>query len=198
MSNIGKSHWAKILASKGYTPIACDALIERKLAPELVQQGYAGIGGVARWMGQPFDAQYSLTSAHYLAAERDVMEETLMQLKNGSDRPAVIDTTGSVIYTGDDIESRLRTLTRVVYLEASPAHQAALFDRYVNNPKPVIWGGLYAPHPGEVPAEALKRCFPELLRRRAALYARMAHVIIPYEHHRAANAEILSLIGGAL
>lgn len=194
MSNIGKSRWAQKLATEGYEPIACDTLIEHRLAPQLASQGYAGIDDVAKWMGQPFDAQYPATSADYLAAERDVMREAIARLEAKSGAPFIIDTTGSVIYMGGDIAGKLRALSRIVYLEASPAHVTQLFERYLGNPKPVIWNGVYAPQPGEAPQEALKRCYPKLLQSRASLYAQLAHVTIPYEKHRAAGADILSLI----
>jgi shikimate kinase len=197
MSNIGKSYWSRRLAAEsGFERVACDMLIEQKLRPELTKHGYAGIRDVAKWMGQPFDPQYPETSAKYIACERAVMQETIESL-NGAviGKPFVIDTTGSVIYAGDDITAQLRALTRVVYFEASPAHISQLFHRYMNNPKPVIWGHAYAPQAGESPQDALKRCYAELLRGRAQRYRDFAHVRIPYEKHRAASANIMSLIG---
>ena len=200
MSNIGKSRWSKRLeAESGFERVACDDLVERKLAPELIKHGYAGIRDVAKWMGQPFDPQYPDTSAKYLACEQAVMRETIERLKNPAagkpPKPLVIDTTGSVIYLGEEIAKQLRALTRIVYLEASPEHSARLFDRYMHSPKPVIWDGAYTPQAGEAPQDTLKRCYPELLRRRAALYKEIAHVIIPYEKHHGRDMNITSLIG---
>lgn len=198
MSNIGKSRWSKRLAAEsGFARIACDALIEERLGAELRPRGFAGIHGVARWMGQPYDPQYPETGAQYLAHERAVMEDVLARLGAPDAPPTVIDTTGSVIYTGGDIAARLRDLTRVVYLEASPEHVTQLFERYMASPKPVIWGDAFAPHAGETPGDALKRCYPELLRFRAARYAALAHVTIPFERHRAADADLMALAGAA-
>lgn len=197
MSNIGKSTWARrVAAEKGCALIACDALIEKKLAPELALEGQRGLQGVAAWMGFPFDAQYRKNSGLYLAYEQEVMREALAQLKEDKG-DAVIDTTGSVIYTGADILAELRAATRVIYFEASEAHLESLFERYLAYPKPVIWGDAYKPRKDETPQETLKRCYPELLRERARRYKELAHITIPFEQHRNRKADIDTLIGAA-
>jgi hypothetical protein len=189
MSNIGKSHWARHLAEhEGYERVDCDALVEDKLAGELVRLGYKGLHDVAKWMGQPFDAQYPDTSRKYLAFEREVMLETLERIRSAPANPLVIDTTGSVIYVGDDVAAELKALTRVVYFEASHHHVAKLFDRYIAHPKPVIWGDSFAPLEGETPEDALRRCYPNLLDYRAHCYSALAHVQLPFEQHKAHGA----------
>lgn len=185
MSNVGKSHWARHIASKeGYERVDCDKLVEKKLASELIRLGYEGIHDVAKWMGQPYDPQYADTSRKYLASEREVMLEIIDRLHAKPAKPLVIDTTGSVIYVGDDVTEQIKNLTRTVYLEASKNHVSKLFERYIANPKPVIWGASYAPKPGEAPADTLKRCYPGLLAYRAERYTALAQIRLPYERHK--------------
>ncbi|MGB9153946.1 MAG: hypothetical protein WCD70_12775 [Alphaproteobacteria bacterium] len=195
MSNIGKSTWAKRMAAgKGWKKIDCDALIEKKLAPELAQKGYVGLQGMAAWMGFPFDPQYQANSGLYLSYEQEVMRETLGQLRKDAASSTVIDTTGSVIYTGADILAELRDVTRVVYFEASEEHIEYLYQRYLKHPKPVIWSDKYTPRKGETQEETLKRCYPELLRDRARQYGKIAHMTIPFQQHRNRKADIDALI----
>ena len=56
MSGAGKTFWTKKLAASRYPAVTCDDRIEQKLAPRLAAGGYAGINGVAAWMGWPDSA----------------------------------------------------------------------------------------------------------------------------------------------
>jgi hypothetical protein len=173
MSNIGKTHWSnRLVGEAGFEHIDCDVLVEKKLDSELVTLGYRGLSDVAKWMGQPYDSQYAYTSQKYLACEREVMLEVLEMLRRPSKKPYVVDTTGSVIYTGDDILEELKKLTRIVHFEATPAHVTKLFERYIANPKPVIWGSSYAKPEPESQASAGQQLNAELLARRAQRYRR--------------------------
>lgn len=195
MSNIGKSHWSRhLVATEGYERVDCDSLVEKKLAGELVKLGYKGIHDVAKWMGQPYDLQYPDTSRKYLNCEREVMMETIERLRDKNTKPLVIDTTGSVIYTGDTVTDALKELTRTVYFEASDRHVEILFERYLANPKPVIWGNQFTAAPGETLKETLHRCYPRLLAYRAERYRLMAHICVPYEKHKAKDATWSSLM----
>jgi shikimate kinase len=199
MSNIGKTFWAKRLAvDKRLKHINCDALIEKKMEVELAQHGYHGLHDVAKWMGQPADHRYEKNSHHYIALEQIVMREALDQLRDSPDNATVIDTTGSVIYAGPEILEQLRADTRVIYFEASDAHIGHLFRRYLDNPKPVIWGDVYASINGEEAPETLKRCYPELMQERARHYSKLAHVTIPFDLHRNHATTIDALFNGDL
>lgn len=195
MSNIGKSHWARRLAAEsGFEHIDCDLLIEKKLAPELAQRGHKGLHGVAQWLGHPYDPQYPETSRKYVGLERAVMQEVIKKLQTAK-KPMVVDTTGSVIYAGDDIADQLRALTRVVYLEALPENISQLFENYAKEPKPVIWDGIFTPLPGETPRDALIRCYPELLRSRDRRYRQIAHAVIPFGRHKNPQTDLRALAG---
>ena len=196
MSNIGKSFWAqRVAAETGCARVDCDTLIEKRLAPELATGGYSGLQGMAKWMGFPFDPSYAHNSCRYIQHEQDVMRETFDSLRLNAPPRIVVDTTGSVIYVGDDLLSELRATTRVIYLEASEDHIKTLFRRYTSHPKPVIWHDCYRPETQETPRQTLKRCYPELLRDRAQRYRNIAHVIIPFEKHSAPNMTVGALIG---
>ena len=107
----------------------------------------------------------------------------------------MIDTTGSVIYVGDEIIGQLRTLSKIIYFEASHSHVAELFTRDLTEPKPLIWDNKFSMRPGEPPDEARRRCLPELVESRAQRYAKMAHVTIPYEKHKKLDVNIDILFG---
>ncbi len=77
MSGAGKTFWTKKLAVSGYDTISCDDRIEQKLAPRLAGDGYAGINGVAAWMGWPDSERYSGRESEYLAEEINALDEIL-------------------------------------------------------------------------------------------------------------------------
>jgi shikimate kinase len=171
MSNIGKSYWSERLAKDaGYERIFCDYLIEQKLAEELKLIGFSGIEEVAAWMGSPGDERYIANSQKYLQCEQAVMEDVLTELSKRTNSNIVVDTSGSVIYMSARILEKLRTMTKVVYLEANKEHYQILFEQYTFSPKPLIWDG--------------KSDYFELLESRATQYERMAQVRIPFEVHR--------------
>jgi len=91
----------------------------------------------------------------------------------------VLDTTGSVIYVGNHLLRRLRKQMRVVYLAASTDEQQLLIDRYLDDPKPVLWRGAFQPRAGESPRETVARCYPALMAARRQSYQALAHCVIP-------------------
>lgn len=193
MSNVGKSYLARRLAREaGYEHVDCDRLIAQHLFPQAA--GTAGVQDLAVWLGQPGDDRYDERSQRLLAVERDVMQELLRALENGAGapRPQVIDTSGSVIHAGADVLAALRRLTRVIYLEATPAQSAGLYARYLARPKPLVWGEAWQPQAGETAVAARERCYPLLLAMRAARYAELAHVRVPSDRK---DAEWHRLIG---
>jgi shikimate kinase len=195
MSNIGKSAWAqRISAAMGLVHFNCDLLIQNKLGGAVPHTGARGARDLAAWMGQPFDHQYSDNSLRYMHCEEAVLEDTFTTLKNDRSLPAVIDTTGSVIYTNLQTQSELRAQTKVIYFEASEGHIEDLFKHYIANPKPVIWGDIYKPLSDEEPQDTLRRCYPLLLRDRAIKYKNLAHIILPFEIHRNQKMDIRSYL----
>ena len=179
MSGSGKSHWAKNLASLGCHTVCCDDQIEARLAPVLKTGGFAGINGVAAWMGWPDSPGYPEREAQYLSEEIAVLDEVLSGLESDPTRELVLDTTGSVIATGNHTLHRLRRQMTVVYLAASSEEIQLLIQRYLQDPKPVLWQGAFHPRPGETPQQTVVRCYPVLIAARRQSYEAIAHLTIP-------------------
>lgn len=175
MSGAGKTFWTKKLAACGHPAISCDDVIEQKLAPRLAAGGYAGINGVAAWMGWPDSISYAARESEYLAEEMHALDEVLSQLERQPEKSLVLDTTGSVIYTGNNLLLRLRRQMTIVYLAASAEEQQLLIERYLNDPKPVLWRGAFQPKSGESPRETVARCYPALIAARRQSYEALAH-----------------------
>src|ERR1700733_8231264 len=179
MSGSGKTFWAKRLAASGHPSISCDDRIEERLRQHLAADGYAGINGVAAWMGWPDSVTYAQREADYLAAEIAGLDELLTELEQDPKRELILDTTGSVIYTGNNVLMRLRRQMTVVYLAASAEEQQLLIERYLTDPKPVLWRGAFQPKNGETPHETVARCYPTLVAARRQSYEALAHCTLP-------------------
>jgi shikimate kinase len=175
MSGAGKTFWTKKLAASGLPAISCDDVIEQKLAPRLAAGGYAGINGVATWMGWPDSATYTARESEYLVEEMHTLDEALGELQRQPEKSLVLDTTGSVIYAGNNLLMRLRRQMTIVYLAASAEEQQLLIERYLNDPKPVLWRGAFQPKSGESPRETVARCYPALIAARRQSYEALAH-----------------------
>jgi shikimate kinase len=175
MSGAGKTFWTKKLAAAGYPAVSCDDRIEQKLAPRLAAGGYAGINGVAAWMGWPDSATYTERESEYLAEEIHTLDEILTDLEDQPKKSLVLDTTGSVIYTGNNLLMRLRRQMTIVHLVASEEEQQLLIERYLNDPKPVLWRGAFHPRAGEKPRDTVARCYPALIAARRQSYQALAH-----------------------
>jgi len=179
MSGSGKSHWTKNLAALGCPTLCCDDEIETRLAPVLKSGGFSGINGVAAWMGWPDRATYLERESQYLTEEIAVLDEVLTSLERDPHRSLVLDTTGSVIATGNHTLHRLRRQMTIVYLAASKDEVQLLIQRYLQDPKPVLWQGAFRAHPAETPQETVMRCYPALIAARRRSYEALAHLTIP-------------------
>jgi len=181
MSNIGKTYWSKKLQDIGFRHINCDDLVEQKLAPALKKLGYAGIHDVSKWMGQPYDKRYFANQHQYLSCEKEVMEEIFAEIKNSNKGNIIIDTTGSIIHTGQNIIEKLKQYSLVIYLAASEEMMEAMFKKYREEPKPLVFGDIYNQAQNETQLQALSRCYRQLLNLRGVLYTDCADVVIPQE-----------------
>ncbi len=179
MSNVGKTRRAKSLVADpalNFMSLNVDDLVEQKLKPHLEGKGFHGVDGVAAWMGQPYEARYPETQALFLKFEGEAMEGIDYSVRKN----LLIDTTGSVIYLPEAVLDVLKKNTIVVYLEATEDVKKLLFEMYVSNPKPVVWGSSFRKKSGETDLDALKRCYPGLLEFRAGKYSALADVKIPH------------------
>jgi hypothetical protein len=189
MSGAGKTFWSKRLAQSGRPAVSCDDRIEQRLRARLESGGYAGIKGVASWMGWPDSPTYTQREAEYLAEEIHALDEILTGLEKDRSREMILDTTGSVIYTGNNLLFRLRRQMTIVYLAATPEEQQLLITRYLNDPKPVLWRGAFQPKKGETPAETVARCYPMLIAARRQSYEALAHCIVSLAELRDATVD---------
>ena len=178
MSGAGKTFWSKRLAQTGRPAVCCDDRIEQRLRRRLDSGGYAGIKGVASWMGWPNSPTYAQREAEYLAEEIGALDEVLTELEKDRSRELILDTTGSVIYAGNNLLLRLRRQMTVVYLAATPEEQQLLIGRYLSDPKPVLWRGAFQAKKGETPRETVARCYPILIGARRQSYEALAHCTI--------------------
>jgi shikimate kinase len=197
MSGAGKTFWTKRLAESGVPATSCDDRIEQKLAPRLAAGGYAGINGVAAWMGWPDSPTYGQRESDYLTEEIHTLDEVLTELEKHREKSLVLDTTGSLIYIGNNLLMRLRRQMTIVYLAASPQEQQLLIERYLNDPKPVLWRGAFQPKPTESPRETVARCYPALIAARRQSYEALAHCTLQVASLRddsLAAAEFLKMI----
>ncbi len=179
MSNTGKSFWAKELEKIGFERYCCDDLIEQRLGPQLKRLGYRGIADVSKWLGQPYDERHLKNSRKYLSLESQMLHDICLAIdKLAKNSPVVIDTTGSVIYARTNVLERLAKLTKIIYLEVPAAVEQKMYELYIKEPKPVVWCNAFSKQPGEVAITALGRCYPQLLRSRAAMYKQLANVTV--------------------
>ena len=185
MSGSGKSTWSRRLVKNGFKVFHCDDLIAKKLSDELKKPDGTHME-VGEWMGFPLDPSYMEREERYLYFEKSVLAEILNEIEGVSesaDGRMVIDTTGSVIYTGVELLGSLRRMTRVVHLAVPPEVQDLMLDAYLTNKRPVLWRNYFNEKLDESHDEALARCYPKLLSGREELYAQHADVTIDYYEH---------------
>ena len=182
MSGTGKSLWSKRLAGAGFHRYGCDDAIEARLGDVLRDAG-GNRREMGQWLGFPADPGYAGRQARYLSLEIEVMTEILDELERdlATPRNVVVDTTGSVIYTGEAVLGRLARLTRIVHLDTPPAVRRRMLADYIDSPRPVLWGDAYRQAPGETARAALIRCYPPFLESRERHYARWAEVTVDHD-----------------
>lgn len=198
MSNCGKSYWSRQLKThRDFFVVSVDEEIERAIEPELTALGFSGIDGMAEWMGFPSDERFSKNQDIYLKYEESITGKTSPRKYKNS----VLDTTGSVIYLSEETLARIRKQYLVVNLEASDDMLNFMTKNYFATPKPVVWGNAYQPEQGEEPMDAMRRCYPNLLRERRKKYAAISHVTVPAELYLGSEMkldEFLSYVKGKL
>ncbi|RLB25388.1 MAG: hypothetical protein DRG66_08060 [Deltaproteobacteria bacterium] len=182
MARSGKSYWSIKLAKHGFRRFCCDDLIAAKLGSNLTRPDGTTIE-MGEWMGFPYEHHYKKRESIYLTYEIEVLIEILGYLespKNNPEENIVVDTTGSVIYTGEEILRKLCRYTTVVYLPTPPEVQEQLLKAYISKPHPMLWKDSFSKEPSETNEDALARCYPRLLFARERLYDRYADVKIGY------------------
>ncbi len=180
MSNIGKTFWSTSLSEeKGFEIYHVDDEIQKNL-------GLTDMREMAEWMGYPFQTQYEKNSKKYLNIEKKItLGAPLKDVGN-----FVLDTTGSVIYLDEEVEHFLKKNFLIVCFDVPTQMLKRMQELYFIEPKSVIWGEHYLPFPEEEPIDALRRCYPWLLKYRMKKYRELADVIIPGELTRMEGLEL--------
>jgi shikimate kinase len=189
MAGAGKSYWASKLAEHGFKLFCCDDLITKKLA-RLLKRPDGTTMTMGEWMGFPFHPDYKKRELKYLNLEIEVLNEILDSLEENDGSPdgdVVVDTTGSVIYTGEGILKRLRQCTTCIHLSTPPEVREQLLSAYVTNPHPMLWRDTFNREPNETHGAALERCYPKLFMARQRLYEHNADIEIDYYTLREKN-----------
>jgi len=169
MSNIGKSYTAMRLATKyDFSLIEVDKIIWENL-------DHDSMDAFAEWQGHPYTDGYAEREKHSISLET---EATRKALRTDRHNP-MIDTTGSVIYTDEDVLKALRNEFYVVYIEAMEDHLERLKVQYFKQPKPLVWAGHYEKLDGMTETESILECYPKLLASRGLAYAEQADTTLP-------------------
>jgi shikimate kinase len=196
MSGSGKSYWSAKLAECGFRHFDCDGMIAAKL-DTVLKRTDGTIQSLGEWMGFPYQSGYQQREIRYLECEKKVLRQIFEAIEKGPADPdlnIVVDTTGSVIYTGKALLDHLRHLTTVVYLETDFEVKDRMLLSYRTDPRPVLWQGQFVRNPDENNQAALARCYAVLLAQRERLYKRYAHVSIPYAQYRRKDWTVVDLI----
>jgi len=182
MSGSGKSRWSQKLEARGFKRFPCDDLIAEKLFPEAARS-IDVIQVLGEWMGFPYETGYAERESKYLNLEIEVLSGIVRDLEKCSANTrerVVVDTTGSVIYSGEKLLSRLKSLTTLVHLSTPPEIQGQMLADYMANPRPVLWRGIFNKKQNESNQQALMRCYSILLTTREKLYEQCADSTIDY------------------
>jgi shikimate kinase len=195
MSGSGKSYWSRKLAGRGFRRFCCDDLIAARLAPELVQSDGSTLT-VGEWLGFPYQPHYREREALYLAHEVAVLTEILdhCDMWGNGEENIVVDTTGSVVYTGEELLARLRRCTTVMHLATPAEVQERMLATYLVTLRPVLWHGVFEQRSGETAEQALARCYSVLLASRERLYAQCAHVVVDYHTRHSEGFDVDDLL----
>ena len=190
MSGAGKSHWSHKLEEHGYLRICCDDRIADRLQLLLNHSGSA-TRMMAEWMGLPFQPGYAEAERQYMECEVAVTEDICEFLENTpAEQLVVIDTTGSLVYVGASLLSRLKSLVTLVYLSAPSESSEHLYETFLNDPKPMVWQGWFTPRSGETNEATLARCLPQLLESRRRDYSALADHHLNFQTLRKPGMEI--------
>ena len=83
-----------------------------------------------------------------------------------------------MVHTGSELCEALQSQTLMIYLAASQKHIDQLFEKYIAEPKPVVFGNMFQPQDGEENDVALARAYKNLLKERTGLYEKYADVTL--------------------
>lgn len=172
MSNIGKSYTANRLTDRyDFELVEVDKLIWEEL-------GHEDMVSFAEWQGQPYSEGYSEREEKSISLETAATRKALSVDKAN----VILDTTGSVIYTGQDVLTAMSETHYIIYIEANDAALDALKTQYFQQLKPVIWRDHFNQKAGQSDKEAVLESYPKLLKAREKSYEALADTVLSSEY----------------
>ena len=200
MSGSGKSYWSKKFQEEGYKIYPIDDLISEKIVNLIQESGDENVkyektkvGDLARWMGFPGDKRYKTNSKKYLKLESKITLDSLKRALQNTEN-AIIDTTGSVIYTDKKTQNALIKNSKIVFLNTPEKNLKEMFKIFCAVPKPIIWGDIYKAQRGEKEDKTLARCYKLLLNSRIKKYEKLANKTLDFNWLRQKNRNISDLL----
>jgi hypothetical protein len=131
----------------------------------------------AAWQGQPYSEGYAEREAKSIALESEATAKAM----SAPAQNAILDTTGSVIYTSDEVQEKLLSHWYIVHISASKDDIERLKASYFKHPKPLIWNNHYKRSLRQTPNEAIITSYPDLLASRELAYSWLADVTVSSE-----------------
>lgn len=175
MSNAGKSYRSKVLARDyNFLWYQVDEEIQKAF-------GFSDMGEISGWLGYPSDATYAEREARYLELENLFTKQAALETRG---KNLVFDTTGSVIHLEPETIFILKENCLVINLDVGVGSLEKMVEKFFIEPKPVAWCGNFSKMEDESVDDALRRCYPALLRWRLGEYRTLAHITIPAEEIR--------------
>ena len=105
-----------------------------------------------------------------------------------------------MVHTGSELCEALQSQTLMIYLAASQKHIDQLFEKYIAEPKPVVFGNMFQPQDGEENNVTLARAYKNLLKERTELYEKYADVTLHSQDlaNISSGEDFLALVGKCL
>ncbi len=182
MSNAGKSYYSEKLQNEmDFFWYDIDEKIQGVL-------GFGNMDEISDWLGYPNSLDYTQREKKYLELENKFTKTVDVDTNK---KNLVFDTTGSVIYLDNNTLNWLKNNTLIVNFDVGENAILGMLEKFFDNPKPLMWNGEFNQQKNETTNNALKRCYPQLLKKRLKLYKQLAHISIPIEKIKDKSAEEL-------
>lgn len=177
MSNIGKSYRTEeFQIHKKFETHSIDHAISQKMK-------LTDTNELAQWMGHPYETKFQKTQKIYLELEQKLTNNhPLPKNKN-----FILDTTGSVVHLSKATHDYLKKNFLIIQLHTSEQMIEEMINEFFLTPKPLVWGNHFNKKETEQPQNAIRRCYPELLKHRRTKYQSLADITIPGEISRSAQ-----------
>ncbi len=180
LSNVGKSYRSKVLRDElDFFWYHVDEQIFNSL-------GFDNMVQISEWLGFPYTQGYKDREQEYLELENKC---TKVDNLDTNGKNLVFDTTGSVVHLKESTINWLRENCFLVNIETNKNSMDSMIEKFFEEPKPLVWSGFFNKNINESHEDALRRCYPELVRSRLEKYRKIANITIPVAEMRDLNAQ---------